>query len=68
MVDFDHHEQNWSNRMILGDSLLGMTTIAEKESPMGYVKMTVVNPQHQVGVVSRQANSEVSTPELAIVS
>ena len=30
-VDFYHHEQNWSNRMILGDSLLVMTSLAEKE-------------------------------------
>ena len=25
-VDFYHHEQNWTNRMILGDSLLVMTS------------------------------------------
>ncbi len=31
LVDFYHHEQNWSNRMILGDSLLVMTSLAEKE-------------------------------------
>jgi adenine-specific DNA-methyltransferase len=30
-VDFYHHDQHWSNRMILGDSLLVMTSLAEKE-------------------------------------
>ena len=34
-VDFYQHEQNWSNRMILGDSLLVMTTLAEKEGLQG---------------------------------
>src|SRR5258705_3105334 len=27
-IDFYHHEQNWSNRLILGDSLLVMTSLA----------------------------------------
>ena len=31
-IDFYHHDQNWSNRMILGDSLLVMTSLAEKEA------------------------------------
>jgi adenine-specific DNA-methyltransferase len=35
LVDFYHHEQNWSNRMILGDSLLVMTSLAEKEGLEG---------------------------------
>ena len=26
-VDFYHHDQNWTNRMILGDSLLVMTSL-----------------------------------------
>ena len=30
-VDFYHHDGHWSNRMILGDSLLVMTSLAEKE-------------------------------------
>ena len=35
LVDFYKHEQNWSNRMILGDSLLVMTSLAEKGGPQG---------------------------------
>ncbi|MCK7505709.1 MAG: hypothetical protein MZV70_17600 [Desulfobacterales bacterium] len=34
-VDFYHHEQHWSNRMILGDSLMVMTSLAEKEGLEG---------------------------------
>lgn len=30
-VEFYQHEQNWTNRLILGDSLLVMTSLAEKE-------------------------------------
>ena len=30
-VEFYQHEQNWSNRLILGDSLLVMTSLAEKK-------------------------------------
>ena len=37
MVDFYQHDQNWSNRMILGDSLLVMTSLAEKEGLKGKV-------------------------------
>ena len=31
-VDFYHHEANWQNRLILGNSLLVMTSLAEKET------------------------------------
>ena len=34
-VDFYHHDQHWTNRMILGDSLLVMTSLAEKERLKG---------------------------------
>ena len=32
LVDFYKHEQNWSNRMILGDSLLVMTSLAKRRA------------------------------------
>ena len=38
-IEFCRHEQNWSNRMILGDSLLVMTSLAEKEGLKGKVQM-----------------------------
>src|SRR6266550_4364499 len=37
-VDFYHHEGHWSNRMILGDSLLVMSSLAEKEGLKGKVQ------------------------------
>ena len=37
LVEFYQHEQNWTNRMILGDSLLVMTSLAEKEGLKGQV-------------------------------
>ena len=29
-IDFYRHDANWSSRMVLGDSLLVMTSLAEK--------------------------------------
>ena len=31
MIDFYQHQQHWTNRMILGDSMLVMSSLAEKE-------------------------------------
>jgi adenine-specific DNA-methyltransferase len=43
-VDFYHHDQHWSNRMILGDSLLVMTSLAEKEGLKGKVQTIYFDP------------------------
>ena len=43
-IDFYHHEQNWTNRMILGDSLLVMTSLAEKEGLKGKVQTIYLDP------------------------
>jgi len=48
LVDFYHHEQNWSNRMILGDSLLVMTSLAEKEGLKGKVQMIYIDPPYGI--------------------
>ena len=58
MVDFYHHEQNWSNRMILGDSLLVMTSLAEKEGLKGKVQMIYIDPPYGISFGS---NWQVST-------
>ncbi len=58
MVDFYHHEQNWSNRMILGDSLLVMTSLAEKEGLKGKVQTVYVDPPYGIKFGS---NWQVST-------
>jgi adenine-specific DNA-methyltransferase len=57
-VDFYHHEQNWSNRMILGDSLLVMTSLAEKEGLKGKVQMIYLDPPYGIKFGS---NWQVST-------
>lgn len=58
MVDFYHHEQNWSNRMILGDSLLVITSLAEKEGLKGKVQMIYIDPPYGIKFGS---NWQVST-------
>jgi adenine-specific DNA-methyltransferase len=58
LIDFYHHEQNWSNRMILGDSLLVMTSLAEKEGLKGKVQMVYIDPPYGIKFGS---NWQVST-------
>jgi adenine-specific DNA-methyltransferase len=57
-VDFYHHEQNWTNRLILGDSLLVMTSLAEKEGLKGKVQAIYVDPPYGIRFGS---NWQVST-------
>lgn len=57
-VDFYHHEQNWTNRMILGDSLLVMTSLAEKEGLKGKVQALYLDPPYGIKFGS---NWQVST-------
>ncbi|GER80472.1 MAG: site-specific DNA-methyltransferase [Anaerolineales bacterium] len=57
-VDFYHHEQSWSNRMILGDSLMVMTSLAEKEGLKGKVQMIYFDPPYGIKFGS---NWQVST-------
>jgi adenine-specific DNA-methyltransferase len=58
LVDFYRHEQNWTNRMILGDSLLVMTSLAEKEGLKGKVQMIYIDPPYGIKFGS---NWQVST-------
>jgi adenine-specific DNA-methyltransferase len=57
-VDFYRHDQNWSNRMILGDSLLVMTSLAEKEGLKGKVQTIYFDPPYGIKFGS---NWQVST-------
>ncbi len=57
-VDFYHHEGNWSNRLILGDSLFVMTSLAEKENLKGRVQMIYIDPPYGIKFGS---NWQVST-------
>jgi adenine-specific DNA-methyltransferase len=58
MIEFYQHEQNWSNRMILGDSLLVMNSLAEKEGLKGKVQMIYIDPPYGIKFGS---NWQVST-------
>ena len=58
MVEFYQHELNWTNRMILGDSLLVMTSLAEKEGLKGKVQMIYIDPPYGIKFGS---NWQVST-------
>lgn len=61
-VDFYSHDTNsqpkWTNRMILGDSLLVMTSLAEKEGLKGKVQTTYFDPPYGIKFGS---NWQVST-------
>jgi len=57
-IEFYQHEQNWANRMILGDSLLVMTSLAEKEGLKGKVQMIYMDPPYGIKFGS---NWQVST-------
>ncbi len=48
LVEFYEHEQNWSNRMVLGDSLLVMNSLAEKEGLKGRVQMIYMDPPYGI--------------------
>src|SRR6266508_1398512 len=48
LVDFYHHDANWSNRMILGDSLNVMASPAERERLRGKIQMTYIAPPYGI--------------------
>jgi adenine-specific DNA-methyltransferase len=48
LVEFYEHEQNWSNRMVLGDSLLVMNSLAEKEGLKGRVQTIYMDPPYGI--------------------
>src|SRR4051794_2681994 len=47
-VDFYKHDANWSNRMILGDSLQVMASLAEREKLRGKVQMVYIDPPYGI--------------------
>jgi adenine-specific DNA-methyltransferase len=57
-LEFYQHDQHWSNRMILGDSLYVMASLAEREHLRGQVQCIYIDPPYGVGFNS---NWQVST-------
>src|SRR3989344_1318924 len=57
-VEFYKHEDNWRNRMILGDSLLVMNGLLEKERMRGKIQTIYIDPPYGIKFGS---NWQVST-------
>lgn len=57
-AEFYQHDQHWSNRMILGDSLQVMASLAERESLRGKVQCVYFDPPYGIKFGS---NWQVST-------
>lgn len=47
-TEFYQHDQNWTNRMILGDSLNVMTSLAEREDLRGKVQCIYFDPPYGI--------------------
>ena len=47
-TEFYSHDQNWSNRMILGDSLQVMASLAEREGLRGQVQAVYFDPPYGI--------------------
>ncbi|MCK5680914.1 site-specific DNA-methyltransferase, partial [bacterium] len=47
-VEFYHHKQGWSNRLVAGDSLLVMNSLLEKEAMAGKVQMIYFDPPYGI--------------------
>ena len=62
-VEFYKHEDNWQNRMILGDSLVVMNSLLEKEGMRGKVQTIYVDPPYGIKFGS---NWQVSTRNRAV--
>jgi len=63
-VDFYRHTAHWSNRIILGDSLLVMSSLAEKEGFRGKVQTIFFDPPYGIKFNS---NWQVSTRKRDII-
>ncbi len=51
-TEFYLHNQHWSNRMILGDSLQVMASLAEREALAGKVQCIFFDPPYGIGFAS----------------
>ncbi len=75
-TEFYQHDQNWSNRMILGDSLQVMTSLAEREGLRRRVQCIYFDPPYgikfnsnfQWSTTSREVKTEMRITSLANLS
>jgi len=47
-IEFYKHKNNWTNRLIAGDSLLVMNSLLEKEGMAGQVQMVYMDPPYGI--------------------
>jgi adenine-specific DNA-methyltransferase len=47
-IEFYQHDMDWTNRLILGDSLLAMNSLIEREMMAGKVQMIYVDPPYGI--------------------
>src|SRR5215475_14307978 len=47
-VEFYQHDQHWSNRLILGDSLYVMASLAEREHLRGHIQCIYIDPPYGI--------------------
>ena len=47
-IEFYRHKENWTNRLIAGDSLLVMNSLLEKEGMGGKVQMVYIDPPYGI--------------------
>ena len=64
-VEFYKHSQKWTNRMILGDSLMVMASLAHKEGLRGKVQCVYMDPPYGIKFSS---NWQPSTKSRAVKS
>ena len=48
ILEFYKHDRGWANRLIVGDSLLIMNSLLEKESMAGKVQMVYIDPPYGI--------------------
>lgn len=62
-IQFYQHDVDWSNRMILGDSLQVMASLARREDLAGKVQMIYIDPPYGIRFASN-FQSEISNREV----
>jgi adenine-specific DNA-methyltransferase len=60
-VEFYEHEMGWANRLILGDSLVVMTSLLERERMAGHVQAVYIDPPYGINYASNFQPSVTST-------
>lgn len=60
-IEWYKHQMNWANRMILGDSLQVMASLAERENLRGKIQMVYIDPPYGIKFGSNWQRTTNST-------